>query len=161
VQPAERGATARGRGAAPDWTVIAPAVLTLAVMLWGITAPAYWADEADTVSAESRSLPQLVRLLGHVDAVHGLYYLLEWPVVRVAGAGEFATRLPSAVAMAAAAAGIAAIGRRLASRRTGLCAGLVFAAMPVIGEQGHNARPYAMVTGRRGGGQLAAGPGGR
>src|SRR5262249_679939 len=34
----------------------------------------------------------------------------------------------------------------LASRRTGLCAGLVFAAMPVIGEQGHNARPYAMVT---------------
>src|SRR6516162_60999 len=146
MQPAERGATAPGRRAAPDWTVIAPAVVTLAVMLWGITAPAYWADEANTVSAESRSLPQLVRLLGHVDAVHGLYYLLEWPVVRVAGAGEFATRLPSAVAMAAAAAGIAAIGRRLASRRTGLCAGLVFAAMPVIGEQGHNARPYAMVT---------------
>src|SRR5262245_8328976 len=78
VQPAERGATARGRMAAPDWTVIAPAVVTLAVMLWGITAPAYWADEADTVSAESRALPQLVRLLGHVDAVHGLYYLLEW-----------------------------------------------------------------------------------
>jgi len=146
MQPAERGATAPGRRAAPDWTVIAPAAVTLAVMLWGITAPSYWGDEADTVSAESRSLPQLVRLLGHVDAVHGLYYLLMWPVVRVAGPGEFATRLPSAVAMAAAAAGIAAIGRRLASRRTGLCAGLVFAAMPVIGEQGHNARPYAMVT---------------
>src|SRR5262249_448454 len=47
---------------------------------------------------------------------------------------------------AAAAAGLAAIGRRLASRRTGLCAGLVLAAMPVIGGQGHNARPYAMVT---------------
>ena len=105
VQPAERGATARGRGAAPDWTVIAPAVVTLAVMLWGITAPAYWGDEADTVSAESRSLPQLVRLLGHVDAVHGLYYLLMWPAVRAAGPGEFATGLPSAVAMAAAAAG--------------------------------------------------------
>ena len=146
MQPAERGATAPGRRAAPDWTVIAPAAVTLAVMLWGITAPAYWGDEADTVSAESRSLPQLVRLLGHVDAVHGLYYLLMWPVVRVAGPGEFATRLPSAVAMAAAAAGIAAIGRRLASRRIGLCAGLVFAAMPVIGEQGHNARPYATVT---------------
>src|SRR5215468_12098629 len=142
VQPAERGATARVRVAAPDWTVIAPAVVTLAVMLWGITAPAYWADEADTVSAESRSLPQLVQLLGHVDAVHGLYYLLMWPVVQAAGPGEFATRLPSAVAMAAAAAGIAVIGRRLASRRAGLCAGLVFAAMPVIGEQGHNARPY-------------------
>src|SRR5215813_846465 len=146
AQPAERSATAPGPGAVPDWTVIAPAVVTLAVMLWGITAPAYWADEADTVSAESRSLPQLVQLLGHVDAVHGLYYLLMWPVVQAAGPGEFATRLPSAVAMAAAAAGIAVIGRRLASRRTGLCAGLVFAAMPVIGEQGHNTRPYAMVT---------------
>src|SRR6516165_9366787 len=146
MQPAERGATAPGRRAAPDWTVIAPAIVTLAVMLWGITAPAYWADEMDTVSAESRSLPQLVQLLGHVDAVHGLYYLLMWPVVQAAGPGELATRLPSAVAMAAAAAGIAVIGRRLASRRAGLCAGLVFAAMPVISEQAHNARPYAMVT---------------
>ena len=44
MQPAERGATAPGRRAAPDWTVIAPAVVTLAVMLWGITAPAYWGD---------------------------------------------------------------------------------------------------------------------
>src|SRR5215471_10821110 len=146
VQPAERSATVHGPGAVPDWTVIVPAIVTLAVMLWGITAPAYWADEADTVSAESRSLPQLVRLLGHVDAVHGLYYLLMWPVVQAAGPGELATRLPSAVAMAAAAAGIAVIGRRLASRRAGLCAGLVFAAMPVISEQAHNARPYAMVT---------------
>src|SRR5499427_1805446 len=146
VRPAERGATPTGRQAAPDWTVIVPAIVTLAVMLWGITAPAYWADEADTVSAESRSLPQLVQLLGHVDAVHGLYYLLMWPVVQAAGPGEFATRIPSAVAMAAAAAGIAVIGRRLASRRAGLCAGLVFAAMPVISEQAHNARPYAMVT---------------
>ena len=75
VQPAERGATPTGWRAAPDWTVIVPAIVTLAVMLWGITAPAYWADEMDTVSAESRSLPQLVQLLGHVDAVHGLYYL--------------------------------------------------------------------------------------
>ena len=146
VQPAERGATPTGWRAAPDWTVIVPAIVTLAVMLWGITAPAYWADEMDTVSAESRSLPQLVQLLGHVDAVHGLYYLLMWPVVQAAGPGELATRLPSAVAMAAAAAGIAVIGRRLASRRAGLCAGLVFAAMPVISEQAHNARPYAMVT---------------
>src|SRR5262249_10934954 len=138
VQPAERGATARVRVAAPDWTVIAPAVVTLAVMLWGITRPAYWADGAESRAAEASPPPPLARLLGHVDAVHGLYYLLEWRVVRVAGPGEFATRLPSAVAMAAAAAGIAAIGRRLASRRTGLCAGLVFAAMPVIGGQGHN-----------------------
>jgi mannosyltransferase len=116
------------------------------MMLWGIDGPSYWRDEADTVSAVSRSLPQLIRLLGHVDVVHGLYYLLLWPVARVAGTGEIATRLPSALAMAAAALGIAAIARRLASRRAALCAGLLFAALPEVSVQGHDARPYAMIT---------------
>ena len=115
-------------------------------MLWGLAARPYWGDEADTVSAVSRSVPQLFRLLGHIDAVHGFYYLLLWPVARVAGTGEFWTRLPSALAMAAAAAGVTAIGRRLASRQAGLCAGLIFAVLPTVTVQGHDARPYAMVT---------------
>jgi mannosyltransferase len=129
-----------------DPALLAPAVVTLAIMLWGITAPSYWRDEADTVSAVSRSLPQLMRMLGHVDAVHGTYYLLLWPVARVFGTGELATRLPSALAMAAAALGVSAIARKLGSRRAAWCAGLVFAVLPVVSEQGHDARPYAMVT---------------
>jgi mannosyltransferase len=115
-------------------------------MLWGLSARPYWGDEADTVSAVSRSVPQLLELLGHIDAVHGLYYLLLWPVARIAGTGEFATRLPSAVAMAAAAAGVTAIAARLGSRRAGLCAGLMFALLPAVTGQGHDARPYAAVT---------------
>jgi mannosyltransferase len=115
-------------------------------MLCGLAGPSYWRDEADTISAVSRPLPQLIRLLGHVDAVHGLYYLLLWPVARVAGTGEIATRLPSALAMAAAALGVAAIARRLASRRAALYAGLLFAGLPEVSVQGHDARPYAMVT---------------
>jgi mannosyltransferase len=130
----------------PDWTMIVSPAVALAVMLWGLSARPYWGDEADTVSAVSRSVPQLFRLLGHIDAVHGLYYLLLWPVAMVAGTGEFATRFPSAVAMAAAAAGVTAIGRRLASRQAGLCAGLMFAVLPTVTVQGHDARPYAMVT---------------
>jgi mannosyltransferase len=130
----------------PGWPLIAPPAATLAVMLWGIRARPYWGDEADTVSALQRSLPQLLQMTLHVDAVHGLYYLLLWPVARLAGTGELATRLPSAAAMAAAAAGVAALGGRLRSRRTGLWAGLVFAALPMIAVQGHDARPYAMVT---------------
>lgn len=128
------------------WPLAAAPVVTLAVMLWGIRSQPYWGDEADTVSALQRSLPQLLRMTTHVDAVHGLYYLVLWPVVQVAGTGELATRLPSAAAMAAAAAGVAALGCRLRSRRTGLWAGLVFAALPMIALQGHDARPYAMVT---------------
>jgi mannosyltransferase len=69
-----------------------------------------------------------------------------WPVAALAGTGEFATRFPSALAMAAAALEITAIGRRLVSRRAGLCAGLTFAALPVVSQQGQDARPYAMVT---------------
>ena len=129
-----------------DWTLIAGPLVTLAVMLWGIGARPYWGDEADTVSAVSRSLPQLFRLLRHIDAVHGLYYVLLWAVARLAGTGELATRLPSAAAMAAAAAGVAAIARRLGSRRAGLYAGLMFAVLPTVTQQGHDARPYAAVT---------------
>jgi mannosyltransferase len=146
------GALARGDASVPrprrlpDWTLIPGPVVTLAVMVWGIGARPYWGDEADTVSAVSRSVPQLIRMLGHVDAVHGLYYLLLWPVVRAAGTSELATRLPSAVAMAAAAAGVAVIARRLVSRRAGLCAGLIFAVLPTVSLQGHDARPYAIVT---------------
>lgn len=130
----------------PDWTLAVPPAVTLAVMLWGIATPSYWRDESATLSATDRSIPQLLRMLGRVDAVHGFYYLLLWPVVHFAGTREFETRLPSAIAMAAAALGIAAIGRRLRSRRAGLYAGLVFAVMPLVTLQGHDARPYALET---------------
>ena len=136
---------ARHERVSSKW-LAAPPTVTLIVGLWGVTARPYWGDEIDTVSAVSRSLPQLARLLGHVDAVHGLYYLLLWPVARVVGTGELALRLPSVAAMAAAAFGVTVIGRTLRSARAGVCAGLVFAALPIVTQQAHDARPYAMVT---------------
>lgn len=129
-----------------DWTLAVPPAVTLAVMLWGMATPSYWRDESATLSATDRSIPQLLRMLGRIDAVHGFYYLLLWPVVHFAGTREFDTRLPSALAMAAAALGIAVIGRRVRSRRAGLYAGLVFAAMPLVTLRGHDARPYAFET---------------
>jgi Dolichyl-phosphate-mannose-protein mannosyltransferase len=144
-------APTRGRWPLPvrrrlGWMLAVPPAVTLAVMLWGMAAPSYWRDESATLAATGRSIPQLLRMLGRVDAVHGFYYLLLWPVVHFAGTREFETRLPSAIAMAAAALGIAVIGRRLRSRRAGLYAGLVFAAMPLVTYQGHDARPYALET---------------
>ena len=97
-------------------------------MLWRIGVPSFWRDEGATLSAAHRSFPQLIRMLGHMDAVHGTYYLLIWLLVRVAGSGELALRLPSAVAMAAAAGLLTALGRRLAGPAAGLAAGLSFAA---------------------------------
>jgi mannosyltransferase len=150
LEPAATAAGTRNAAAArslrPDWTVVLPGVVTLAVVLWGLAAPSYWKDEAATLSAEDRSLPQLWHLLAHTDAVHGLYYFMLWPVCHFWGTREFETRFPSAVAMALAACGVAVIGRRIRSRRAGLYAGLVFAVLPMVTIRGHDARPYAFET---------------
>jgi mannosyltransferase len=130
----------------PLWMRILPPVVTFAVMLLGISVPSYWRDEAATLAAVKRPFGELVRMLGNVDAVHGAYYMVMWVLVRAFGTGEFAMRVPSAVAMAVAAAFVAALGRRLVSPRAGLAAGVLFAVVPDISLYGQDARSYAMVT---------------
>lgn len=134
----------RERGGA-GLVVAVPAVVALAVTLIGLDASSYWRDESATLTAASMPYPQLVRMLGHVDAVHGLFYSVEWCVAHVLGTSEIALRLPSAVAVGCAALGIAVIGRRLASARAGALAGLVFAALPTVTSVGQEARSNAMV----------------
>lgn len=110
--------------------------------------------------AATMPLGELWELLHHIDAVHALYYLLLRPFA--AFDGEFAARLPSALAVAAAAFGVAAIGRRLAAPRlgteagseagagagaeAGLFAGLVYAVLPMVSRYGQEARSYALVS---------------
>jgi mannosyltransferase len=136
----------RWRSVLPSWPAACAAVVTLAVTLWNIRVPSLWRDESATQSATQRSLPDLIAMLGHVDAVHGTYYVLMWLEVRLAGHSELALRLPSAVAMAAAAALITMTGSRLVSRRAGLAAGLTFAALPAVSWFAQDARPFAMET---------------
>lgn len=123
-----------------------PPAATLAVCLIGIDSASFWRDEAATLDAEARSIPALVRMLTQVDAVHGAYYLLLWPVVHTFGGSEFAVRFPSALAMAAAAYGTTALGGQLHSRRAGILAGLVFAALPQVSRYGQEARSYGLVV---------------
>ncbi len=139
-------ALARPYEPGPVWMRVVPSLLLLGLGLWRITGPSYWRDEAATLTAVDRSLGQLLRMLGHVDAVHGVYYLVMWPVVRVAGPGEVATRLPSVLAMAVAAGMVAALGRRLASPEAGLAAGLVFAVAPQISRYAQDARSYGLIV---------------
>jgi mannosyltransferase len=132
--------------ASEPWVALIPAAVTFIVMLYEISRPSFWQDEASTIADTHRTLPQLFALLGHIDAVHGAYYVFMWFVIRVAGTGELAVRFPSAVAMAVAAGGIGLLGKRLVSGRAGLAAGLVFAAIPQVSWYGQNAREYALVT---------------
>ncbi|WP_431280322.1 hypothetical protein [Leifsonia poae] len=92
--------------------------------------PSLWGDEAASLMSAERPLPSLFRMLGHVDAVHGTYYLgLHWWIA-VAGTSPFAIRLPSAIAVGFAVAGTVAIAWRLADRRIAVIAGLVCALLP-------------------------------
>ena len=150
--PGGRAAEGSGTGREPGfdggpvWLRLIPSAVMLGLALWRITGPSYWRDEGATLAAVQRPFPQLVRMLGHVDAVHGVYYMIMWPLVRVAGPGELVTRLPSAVALAVAAGLVAALGRRLVSPAAGLAAGLVFAVLPQVSLYAQDARSYAMVT---------------
>jgi mannosyltransferase len=142
-QPARRS---RRRAVLASWPPACAALVTLAVTLWKIQVPSFWRDEGATQSATQRSFADLLAMLGHVDAVHGTYYVLMWLEVRLAGHSELALRLPSALAMAGAAALITMTGSRLVSRRAGLAAGLTFAALPAVSWFAQNARPFAMET---------------
>jgi mannosyltransferase len=132
-------------GGQPMAVLLVPALFTLIIGAWDLGTPSYWRDEAATLDAEARPVPALLRMLTHVDAVHGAYYLLMWPVVHAFGTGEVVLRLPSLLAMTAAAAGVAALGRRLHSPRAGLLAGLVFAVLPQVSRYAQEGRSYALV----------------
>ncbi|HEX3490270.1 MAG TPA: glycosyltransferase family 39 protein [Streptosporangiaceae bacterium] len=146
VDDGKRAGELRDYNPGPLWIRALPPVVTMVVMLLGITVPSYWRDEAATLAAVQRPFGDMIRMLGNVDAVHGAYYFLAWFIVRVFGSGELALRLPSAIAMAVAAGFVAAIGRRLVSPQAGLAAGVLFALVPDISLYGTDARSYAMVT---------------
>lgn len=83
---------------ASPWVVLIPAMLALGFALWGLGSHPFSRDEGATVLAVSRTYPQLVRMLGIIDVVHGGYYSLMWVIMQTGGTSELAVRLPSAVA---------------------------------------------------------------
>jgi mannosyltransferase len=106
--------------------------------------PSLWFDESATISASaSRSLPELWRLLGRIDAVHGLYYLLMHAWFAVFPPTEFWSRVPSCLAIGAAAAGVVVFTKQFSPRTTALCAGIVFAILPKVTWAGIEARSDA------------------
>src|SRR6266567_4795119 len=125
AESATSGPDPKGYQAGPLWARWLPPALALLISLWRITTPSYWRDEAATIAAVRRPLGDLIRMLGNVDAVHGAYYLIIWPVEHVLGSGPLVMRLPSAIAVAVGAAAVAATGRRLISPWAGLAAGLL------------------------------------
>ncbi|MHC6626287.1 glycosyltransferase family 39 protein [Streptomyces globosus] len=132
-----------------------PPLLALVLGLWGLgRGGSMWRDESVTWQVAHRPPSGLWELVGQVDAVHGLYYLLVHAVLRIAGTGPdaaldgglWALRLPSVAATALAAAGVAAVGRRLAGERAGMIAGAVYAVLPPVQAYAQEGRSYALVA---------------
>jgi mannosyltransferase len=120
-----------------------PALLTLVMTVVGIGTRSLWNDEYATWYAATLSFADLKRLVANVDAVVAPYYLLMHGWVAVIGESATSLRMPSALAMAAAAGLIALIGRRLFDAGVGLTAGLLFAGLPAVCRYGQEARPYS------------------
>ena len=134
---------ARPRGGLLDPWVIA--VLATAISAGWAGRPSLWFDEGATISASaSRTLPELWKLLGHIDAVHGLYYLLMHGWFAIFPPTEFWARFPSCLAIGGAAAGVVVFTRQFAGRATALSAGAIFAVLPRVTWAGIEARSSAL-----------------
>ncbi|WP_106397545.1 glycosyltransferase family 39 protein [Actinocorallia populi] len=131
----------------PALTVAVPALLTMAITGFRLDGPALWRDEAVTAGMARRDLGSFFAVLGEIDAVHGLYYLLMKAVVALFGDGETALRAPSVLGAVLAAGATAEIGRRLGGARVGLFAGLLVAVSPALSRYAQEARQYTLAAG--------------
>ncbi|MFD8637928.1 hypothetical protein [Streptomyces sp. NPDC059533] len=126
---------------------IAPFLWTLAFGLWGLSRQdSVWRDEAATWQVAGRPAGRIAEMLANVDAVHGLYYFLMHGLFEVFGASTTTLRLPSVLAVAAAASCVALIGRRLAGFWAGLGGGLALGLLPAVQFYLQEGRPYALVA---------------
>jgi mannosyltransferase len=106
--------------------------------------PSFWGDEAASVMSAERPLGTLWRELGRVDAVHGTYYLFLHFWIDAFGASELSVRLPSALAVGVAVAGVVVLANLLAGRRVAVISGVVMAVLPRVMLMGAEGRSYAM-----------------
>ena len=128
--------------------VLASVVAVFAFVI-GVAAswvPSYWYDEAATVYSSRRSFSELLELLRSVDIVHGAYYVGMHLWGRVFGFSEFSMRLPSALAVGLAAAGVVVLASRLSTPRVALFSGVAFALLPRVLWAAVEARSYALTA---------------
>ncbi|WP_277832044.1 glycosyltransferase family 39 protein [Speluncibacter jeojiensis] len=129
------------RGRALDAVTVGLIGFVLGVI--GSWRPSLWYDEVATVHSATRTLPQLHHFLENQDAVHGLYYVVMHFWFELFGASPLSARIPSAIGVGVAAAGVVVLGTRLGTRRFGLLSGLVFVVLPRVTWAAVEARSYA------------------
>lgn len=130
----------------PREAMVAGAIGTASalVTIAGTWLPSFWGDEAASIMSAQREWAALFALLGNVDAVHGLYYVLLHGWIELFGVSPFAVRLPSGLAVGAASAGLYLLVRRRAGLAIALIAVGLFVVMPRVSYLGSVARSMAL-----------------
>lgn len=131
----------------PAWWPLAALTLLAAVLrLSTLGAQSFWYDEAFTpVHVLHPSLTATLRAVVHTENTPPLWYLIAWADARVLGTGEYALRLPSALAGIATVPIAWAIGRELTARRASALAMAAFVAVnPLLVWYSQEARAYAL-----------------
>ncbi|AWK09746.1 glycosyltransferase family 39 protein [Streptomyces spongiicola] len=135
----------RSRRSVLVWLV--PFLWTVVLGLWGLSREgSVWRDEAATWQVALRSTRDIARMLEHVDVVHALYYLFMHALFEGFGPSTTVLRLPSVLAVAAGAACVAEIGRRLSGNPVGLGGGMAVGLIPSVQFHLQEGRPYALVA---------------
>jgi mannosyltransferase len=135
------------RARLPAWWPLAALTLLAAVLrLSALGAQSFWYDEAFTpVHVLHQSLTATLRSVVHTENTPPLWYLIAWADSRVLGTGEYALRLPSALAGIATVPVAWAIGRELTARRATAIATAAFVAVnPLFVWYSQEARAYAL-----------------
>jgi uncharacterized membrane protein len=131
----------------PAWWPLAALTLLAAVLrLATLGEQSFWYDEAFTpVHVLHASLTATLRAVAHTENTPPLWYILAWADARVLGTGEYALRLPSALAGIATVPLAWAIGRELTARRATAIAMAAFVAVnPLFVWYSQEARAYAL-----------------
>jgi len=140
------GSAAAG-GARGLWLALAAIVAGAAALrLATLGLQSFWYDESYTAAiALQPSLGDVLASVRELETTPPLYYALLWLWQGVAGEGDVALRLVSALAGIATVPLAYALGARLHSRRAGLIAAVLAATSPLLLSFSQENRPYALL----------------
>ncbi len=142
AQPAGTGAEPKSR----VFQLLLAGFTIVAVVLWlPPLSSSLWLDETGTVWTIADGLgPALQRALDF-QGQSPLYYAIAWVARALLGEGEVAVRLPSLLALVAAAYVVGRIGKRVfGDAEAGWLAALAFGCTSAVAFAAADARPYAL-----------------
>ena len=149
ASPFERVAGSQGARSAQRqhlWLLAGIVLVGAALRFPTLGEQSFWFDEATTWQIVAHGLGHVLHQVPQTESTPPLYYVLLWCWSRVFGLGEAGLRSLSAVFGTGTIVVMWALGRRIASERAGLVAGLVTAANPFLVWYSQEARAYAFLV---------------